>query len=93
MQFDYLLLLGVALMGFQQLVFAKRGASSHADKSGEELPPGEDLQPHCYAVPAPRNPSYVGLDPNPTKSWLHQWVGTYYNGSIVCYFFLLYFVE
>lgn len=86
MKFSFLLFLGVALVGLQQPVFAKRGTSSNPDEeSTSNLSSGAGVQlPYCFTIP--NSVSYEGLDPNPTRSWLHQWVGTYYNGTIVCAF-------
>lgn len=83
MKFNYLSLLGVALMGLQQPVFAKRGTSTQSDESTQDISSGTNSQqPYCYTVPNGAN--YGGSDLNPTKSWLYQWIGTYYNGTIVC---------
>lgn len=96
MKFNYLSLLGVALMGLQQPVFAKRGTSAQSDESTQDTDVSSGTpnsqQPYCYTVPNGAN--YGGLDTNPTKNWLHQWIGTYYNGTIVCtLIYFLYFAE
>lgn len=89
MKFNYLSLLGVALMGLQQSVFAKTGTASDKESNPVVLSSDSNTQqPYCYTVP--NGVSYGGSDTtNPTRNWLHQWVGTYYNGTIVCYLFLL----
>lgn len=97
MRAAFLRFFGIALLGLHQPAHARRdsgdssGGSSSDGSSSDGSSPGFDFRPldedrssDCYnVITGPIGNASDPFDPMYMNQWLHKFVGSYYNGSVV----------